>query len=914
MTFDGNNNAIEDGTYTTTAVRVVADNVVVKDLTTREVGTAVKLSGSTNSRVENVNVADDSASNGIPSTDGSAIIVSGGSGNEIRNNFLADPGDSPRAHGIVISGSTSNKVVNNDVNAPTGAGIKLVTANNNNISANVIDAAGIGSRFSRAGIQIGEIGTGASDNNYIYDNEINGNGFGGGLPELKNGILAYNGTGNEFDTNTIRDAAQAAIVIDDDSTKLVDTFITDTGEDGIIVTTDSSNTNITDSTVQNSGVEDGSPGISDSGSSTKIIDNTIKSGGGPGLSISDAGGAPTVSENIIRFNDGWAVNINNTPQLQIDDLSLGPIGDPVTVSSISGKDFAIDTTNAPGADLPTGEQDIGIFLNTDTNGGNIDDIRVNYSDSDVASLDESSLRMWSFDSGWTQASGTNDVTPDDNVVFADPPDTDVVLAPLLTNQLPSATASVSPTSLAPSESVSLNASGSVDTDGQIVSYEWDVDGDGTYDTQTTSPTITHSYSQTGSYGVTLRVTDDGDDTDTESVTVSVTEQPIANLSASLTPTSVDANTRFNASNSTFAFGDISEYKWDFTGDGNVDETTTSASTNHTYTSIGEYLPTVTAIGDDGSTAKTSLSLTVKENLLPRDTDGISGVTNTCVRGFINTNCANWVGDDVSISVQNIEDIDGQIVEYKWDFDGDGVTDQTSSSSRVTHAYTQTGTYTVSVDIVDDDGAVRTETKDITITQRKSGTIAGNITDASTGDDLDETPVILYDSNIVVNKTLTNASGGYNFTDVAADSTTYNVTVDPPGYEAGYQEVTVSDNTVTMVDLALQPEPSTPADGDIQFNVDASDATAIEGATVKVKNRTGVVATATTDAVGYATVSVPDNYYVVDISSDGYESKQVLSAVEAGKTTYVSPTLETVPESSFDVSIDSTNEPVTEGRL
>ena len=55
-------------------------------------------------------------------------------------------------------------------------------------------------------------------------------------------------------------------------------------------------------------------------------------------------------------------------------------------------------------------------------------------------------------------------------------------------------------------SIFFDASSSWDPDGTIVSYEWDFDGDGTYDA--TGVTISHIYTIPGEYTVKLRVTDD----------------------------------------------------------------------------------------------------------------------------------------------------------------------------------------------------------------------------------------------------------------------------------------------------------------------------------------------------------------------------------------------------------------------
>jgi len=49
-------------------------------------------------------------------------------------------------------------------------------------------------------------------------------------------------------------------------------------------------------------------------------------------------------------------------------------------------------------------------------------------------------------------------------------------------------------------------------------------------------------------------------------------------------------------------GIITEYRWDFEGDGVIDEITNANQTTHTYTEAGSYKASVTVVGDTGSTA------------------------------------------------------------------------------------------------------------------------------------------------------------------------------------------------------------------------------------------------------------------------------------------------------------------------
>lgn len=60
------------------------------------------------------------------------------------------------------------------------------------------------------------------------------------------------------------------------------------------------------------------------------------------------------------------------------------------------------------------------------------------------------------------------------------------------------------------QALEVSARGSYSTDGSPLRYEWDFDGDGTYDATTDSPTTTHTYTEAVQGLVGLRVTDGND--------------------------------------------------------------------------------------------------------------------------------------------------------------------------------------------------------------------------------------------------------------------------------------------------------------------------------------------------------------------------------------------------------------------
>ena len=81
--------------------------------------------------------------------------------------------------------------------------------------------------------------------------------------------------------------------------------------------------------------------------------------------------------------------------------------------------------------------------------------------------------------------------------------------------------------------VTFDGSGSTDTDGNIVLYEWDWDNDGVYDESSTSPSISHTWDSVYSGSIGLRVKDDGGLTSTDTATVNVTQITKYTLNASV---------------------------------------------------------------------------------------------------------------------------------------------------------------------------------------------------------------------------------------------------------------------------------------------------------------------------------------------------------------------------------------------
>lgn len=157
----------------------------------------------------------------------------------------------------------------------------------------------------------------------------------------------------------------------------------------------------------------------------------------------------------------------------------------------------------------------------------------------------------------------------------------------------------------PGQTVTFDGSGSDpgESDDSIVSYEWDLDDDGRYD-DATGVTSSQSYSVGGSKTVGLKVTDEYGQTDTATHTFYVNKAPTASFTVSPDPVVRNESATFDASGSNDEDGNVVTYEWDWDYDGTftVDESTSSATTSHTFTTGGEHTVALRVTDDDGTTS------------------------------------------------------------------------------------------------------------------------------------------------------------------------------------------------------------------------------------------------------------------------------------------------------------------------
>lgn len=256
------------------------------------------------------------------------------------------------------------------------------------------------------------------------------------------------------------------------------------------------------------------------------------------------------------------------------------------------------------------------------------------------------------------------------------------------NQLPTAVAG-GPYTSSEGSPIALSGAGSFDSDGTIVAYDWDYDGDGQYDDASgSSPTFVTN--QDGVHQVHLRVTDNRGGTATASATITVANvAPTASAGGPYAMNEGGAVT-LSAAASSDPGQDIVSYAWDFDGDGQYDDAT-GVSPVFSTTIDGVYTLGLRVTDHRGATSTASTTVTVS-NVAPTANAGgpYSG----------------FVDETIVLSATASTDPGQDIVSYAWDLDGDGQYDDATGAS-VVFTRSVPNNYPVSVRVTDNDGASST---------------------------------------------------------------------------------------------------------------------------------------------------------------------------------------------------------------
>lgn len=271
------------------------------------------------------------------------------------------------------------------------------------------------------------------------------------------------------------------------------------------------------------------------------------------------------------------------------------------------------------------------------------------------------------------------------------------------NFAPVASFTANPSPVAVGDNAVFNGSTSRDVDGRIARYEWDTDGNGTFETRSSVfSTANRRYSAVGTVTVRLRVTDDDGATNTTSRLLRVHAKPVALLTADrAVPTAGETVTyRATGSFDPDPDGFIREYRWDLDGNGTFERSTGTGQ----FVALSFPTPGPTKIAlrvIDRFSAFTDQPLFIRVNRRP--TAVISATPNPAV-----------VNQPVALSGAASTD-DRTIVKYEWDLNGDGTYETNSATSPATSTMFSTlGQVRVGLQVTDDDGAIDQSVATITV--------------------------------------------------------------------------------------------------------------------------------------------------------------------------------------------------------
>jgi PKD repeat protein len=225
--------------------------------------------------------------------------------------------------------------------------------------------------------------------------------------------------------------------------------------------------------------------------------------------------------------------------------------------------------------------------------------------------------------------------------------------------------------------VTVDFSGSTDPDGAIARSEFDKDGDGLFETVMNGAGRTVvTYPEPGVYTATGVVYDAYGASAASSVRIEVLgRNPEAILTASPTNGAAPLSVSFDGTNSTAAANhQIVVYEWDFNGDGRIDRITATGLSTYVYASPGDYQAVLRITDDQGLTGSATLAIAVEPPVLVPPAVTLTASTN-----------AGYLPLIIAFTAEAMDD--GQVVQYRWDFDGDGGIDLVSSNNAASYRYT-----------------------------------------------------------------------------------------------------------------------------------------------------------------------------------------------------------------------------------
>ena len=266
------------------------------------------------------------------------------------------------------------------------------------------------------------------------------------------------------------------------------------------------------------------------------------------------------------------------------------------------------------------------------------------------------------------------------------------------NTPPVSVFTISPNPINSKETTTFNGTASSDTDGQIVSYNWNF---GDNNILSNGPSVvSRVYNRPGTYNIALEVVDNQGARNTSQNLLTVrNRKPKAVITYTSLSVKAPGSLSFSGSDSFDEDGNIVSYAWTV----NNGSTSSLVNPSFQFTTEGVYTVTLKVTDDFGDTDTSQLLVNVSpaDNIIPTailKVDKNSGVIN----------------DNFIFDVLESFDTDGFIKLYQLDF-GDGISTSFVNPALVSHIYIKTGIFNAKLIVTDNrDGISLESTQTITI--------------------------------------------------------------------------------------------------------------------------------------------------------------------------------------------------------
>jgi PKD repeat protein len=237
------------------------------------------------------------------------------------------------------------------------------------------------------------------------------------------------------------------------------------------------------------------------------------------------------------------------------------------------------------------------------------------------------------------------------------------------------------------------ASASTD-DVAVTEWSWDFNGDGNPDANTANASFIYTTAATFHVSLTVRNALGLSDTKTNTITIAPADNTAPAANFALPPCTINEPCDF-ASSSTDDVA-VTEWSWDFNGDGNPDANTANAS--FTYTSAATFNVSLTVRDAQGLSDTKTGSITIAP--APVNTPPTAGFTYSCPKAVC------------TFTSTSTDVTPGTIATYTWTF-GTGATADVKDPL-YSYAITVPTEVTVTLTVTDNEGATDVETQTFTV--------------------------------------------------------------------------------------------------------------------------------------------------------------------------------------------------------